>query len=513
MPTPSPLFRLQGITKGFLNVQALNDVTLDVHAGEVLAVIGENGAGKSTLLRVLNGDYQPDSGQLFYEGTPVTFNSPRDAHRSGVRVIYQEPELVPSTTVAENLYIGELPRRFGRLVDWHLLNRSALAQLTAFGYESLISPSTLAEKLTPAQRQLVEILRALKSGVKLLALDEPTSSLTEEEVGKLFATVERLRDQGVGIIYVSHRIREILRLADRVAVLRDGALVAIRPVRETNEDELVRLMVGRPLQAVFARKSHAQTDVVFRVEGLAAPPLRNISFEVHRGEVVGLAGLVGAGRTELAKALFGSARVKTGRISIEGHPIRLRTPADAIAAGIGFSPEDRKAEALILVRSVRENISLCILDRLRRWRFIRRGLERAVVTRLVSTLQVKTPSIEQEVGKLSGGNQQKVVLARWLAREPMVLILDEPTRGIDVGAKAEIYRLIEQQAASGVAVIFISSELPEILGVSDRILVMQSGRITGELSAQDATEEAILNLAMSDHLAKDRPVDGGTNAR
>jgi L-arabinose transport system ATP-binding protein len=505
------LFELRGITKSFTNVQALNGITLSVRRGEVLAVIGENGAGKSTLLRILNGDYKPDSGELVYEGTPVSFKSPRDAHRIGVRVIYQEPELVPGTTVAENIYVGELPRRFGLFVDWPLLNGNALAQLTAFGYESYISPHTLGEQLSPAQRQLIEILRALKSGVNLLALDEPTSTLTDEETSKLFATVERLRDQGVGIIYVSHRIREILRLADRVAVLRDGALVAVRPAHETNEAELVRLMVGRPLSAVFDHQSHAQPEVVFRVEGLTNRHLHDVSFEVHRGEVVGLAGLVGAGRTELAKALFGSDRITSGHISVEGRRIRPRAPRDAIAAGIGFAPEDRKAEALLLIRSVRENISLCILDRLRRWRFISRSRERAEVTELAAALQVKTPSIEQEVGTLSGGNQQKVVLARWLARRPKVLILDEPTRGIDVGAKAEIYRLIEQLAADGIAVLFISSELPEILGVSDRILVIRSGRIVGILPARGATEEAILRLAMTDPAAADRLREPGSN--
>ena len=343
-------------------------------------------------------------------------------------------------------------------------------------------------------------LRAIKSGVKVLALDEPTSSLSDEEATRLFAIIERLKAQGVGLIYVSHRLREILGLADRVAILRDGQHVATKPARDTNETEIMSLMVGRPLSNLFNRKPHAQEAVVLRVRGLTAPRIHDISFEVRRGEVVGFAGLIGAGRTDLARALFGAVPIQSGTIEVDGKLVTIRKPRDAMRAGIGYTPEERKAEALFRVLSVRENASVAMLRELSTLRFVNRRKEHALAENVVRTLNVKTPNIAQEIGKLSGGNQQKVVLGRWLARSPKLLILDEPTRGIDVGAKAEIYQLIDNLAERGYGVIFISSELAEVLGVSDRILVMQAGRIAGELAREDATEEKLLNLAMSDHL-------------
>ncbi len=496
----TPLFELCTITKEFPNVRALDNVSLEVYAGEILALIGENGAGKSTLLRILNGDYQPDSGEVRFAGQALKFASPSDAHRVGVRVIYQEPEIVTGLSVAENLFIGELPRRFGRLVDWRRLYREAEAQLDQLGFANDISVDSLAEKLSPAHRQLVEILRALKSGVKVLALDEPTSSLSDEEAMRLFEVVRRLKSSGVAIIYVSHRLREILHLADRVLILRDGQMVTTKPVKETNETEMMSLMVGRPLSNIFNHRSYVRPEVVLRVEGLTTPRLNNISFELHAGEVLGFAGLVGAGRTDVAKALFGAAPITAGKIEVEGAEIKIRRPRDAMRAGIGYTPEDRKGEALLKVLSVRENVSLAMLRELSRMRFVNSRRENRLTTDIVEKLNVKTPSLRQEVGKLSGGNQQKVVLGRWLMRSPKVLILDEPTRGIDVGAKAEIYQLIASLAERGFGVLFISSELPEILGISDRIIVMQGGRITGEMPAAFATEEAILKLAMDDHL-------------
>ena len=497
-----PLLEVHAISKAFPNVQALADVSLEVSAGEVLALIGENGAGKSTLLRILNGDYQADSGEILLDGKLAKFASPREAHTAGIRVIYQEPELVPGLNVAENIYVGELPGR-GHFVDWRRLNDEAYARLAEFGFEREISPTTLAEQLTPAQRQLVEILKALKQGVRVLALDEPMSSLSDEEAQRLFKIVQGLRGQGVGIIYVSHRLREVLRIAQRVAVLRDGKLMGVVPAAECCEDELVKLMVGRKLAEVVAREDNCRSDVVLSVEHLNAPGVHDVSFEVKCGEVVGFAGLVGAGRTELAKAIFGATKVTSGQVGVEGKPVSLHSPAQAMAAGMGYAGEDRKNESLFPILSVRENVSIAILERLRRLRFVDRKRENELVTSLVGKLRVKTPSLSQEVGKLSGGNQQIVVLARWLAREPRLLILDEPTRGIDVGAKAEIYQLVRQLAADGIGVIFISSELTEVLGVSDRIVVMQGGRITGEMPADGATEEAVLRLAMVDHLNGD----------
>lgn len=498
--TRKPIFEFKSITKVFPGVQALDDVSLQFYPGEVLALVGENGAGKSTLLRLMSGDYQPEGGSMEFDGTPVVFSSPTASHAIGVRVIYQEPEILPDLTVAENIFLGELPRHVGPVVDWKTLYDQGQATLETLGAGAAISSRARASQLSVAQRQMVEIARAIKSDVKVLALDEPTSSLSEEDSAQLFNIVEQFRKAGVGIIYVSHRLAEILKVADRIAILRDGKLVAVKNCCDTDEAELVTLMVGHELVHRFDHTSHAQREVVLEVEGLTTDRVHDVSFEVRRGEVVGFAGLVGAGRTDMAKAIFGEDRLLSGKITLEGKEIHVRNPGEAIRAGIGFSPEDRKREALVLLRSVRENITLVILQALSRLHFVKSGEERKVVDDLVGRLRVKTPNLEQEVGKLSGGNQQKVVLARWLARKPKVLILDEPTRGIDVGAKAEIYKLISEMAAQGMGVIFVSSELPEVLGVSDRIIVMQNGRITGEVPARQTNEETVLRLAMAEHL-------------
>jgi L-arabinose transport system ATP-binding protein len=493
---------IRNVSKAFPNVQALQDVSLDIRAGEILAFMGENGAGKSTLLKIINGDYQPDGGTLTLNGQQLNFGSPRDAHKAGIRVIYQEPEIIPGVGVAENIWVGELPKRFG-LVDRGRLNAQVQRSLAEYGFEDLLPTNLLGDQLSSAQRQIVEIMRALKSGVRVLALDEPTSSLTDDEVERLFTLVRRLRDEGVAIIYVSHRIKEILRLCDRVAILRDGRLIAVKPAAELNDAEIVRLMVGRDLSDVFRSRKGSESSTggeVLRVEGINSNWHRDVSFHINAGEVVGFGGLVGAGRSELAKVLFGELPKQSGSITLDGKQVTIRRPDDAIAKGIGFAPEDRKREGLVLIRSVLENASLAILRRLSVLHFVRRRMERTVVTGYVEKLRVRTPSVDQEVGKLSGGNQQKVVLARWLAAKPKVLILDEPTRGIDVGAKAEIYRLVDDLAQQGLAIMFISSELPELLGLADRIYVMLNGRITGELAAAEASEEAVLALAMVDNL-------------
>ena len=491
---------IRNISKAFPNVQALSDVSLDIRPGEILAFMGENGAGKSTLLKIINGDYRPDAGTLSLDGQSLAFSSPRDAHKLGIRVIYQEPEIIPGVDIAENIWIGELPKRLG-FIDRGRLNAQVRRSLAEYGFEDLLPMNLLGDQLSSAQRQIVEIMRGLKSGVRVLALDEPTSSLTDDEVERLFTLVRRLRDEGVAIIYVSHRIKEILRLCDRVAILRDGRLIAVKPAAELNDAEIVRLMVGRDLSDVFHRRLASAGHEVLRVEGVNSNWHRNISFHINAGEVVGFAGLVGAGRSELAKVIFGELPRSSGTITLDGKQVNIRRPDDAIAKGIGFAPEDRKREGLVLIRSVLENASLAILPRLSVFHFVRRRLERSVVSGFVEKLRVRTPSIDQEVGKLSGGNQQKVVLARWLAAKPKVLILDEPTRGIDVGAKAEIYRLVDDLANQGLGIMFISSELPELLGLADRIYVVQNGRITGELSAAQASEEAILALAVVDNLS------------
>ncbi|MFG2823492.1 sugar ABC transporter ATP-binding protein [Kitasatospora sp. NPDC048365] len=493
--------RVVAVTKTFGAVRALGGVTLDFPGGQVTALMGENGAGKSTLLKILTGDHRPTDGHLELDGRRVEFASPADARAAGVRIIPQEPEIVPHVSVAENVYAGALPRRAGRRLDRAELRRRITADLERLGFTGVLDPDLLGSELTPAQRQLVEILRALTGEAKVIAFDEPTSSLSEHEVDALFALIGRLRAQGVAVIYVSHRMQEIFRLADRIAVLRDGELAGVQSASTTGEADLVRLMVGRDLSAVFTRRRVATDRPVLAVRGLTTDHVRDIDLTVHAGEVVGLAGLIGAGRSELALALAGDLPVRSGTATLDGRPLPFGRPGAVIRAGLGLAPEERKAQALFLQRSIRDNTSVAVLERLRRLRFVRRGAEKQLAQEYADRLRVRTPSIEHEVGKLSGGNQQKVVLARWLARRPKLLILDEPTRGIDIGAKAEIYRIIADLAEQGVALLVISSELPEVLGLADRVVVMQNGRVTGELDRRDATEEAILALAMADDLA------------
>lgn len=499
-PSQPGVLEIRNVSKAFPNVQALNNVSLDIRPGEILAFMGENGAGKSTLLKIINGDYQPDAGTLTLNGQRLSFSGPRDAHKTGIRVVYQEPEIIPGVDVAENIWVGELPKRYG-VIDRRQLRTKVRHSLAEHGFEDVLPLNLMGDQLSTAQQQIVEIMRALKSKVRVLALDEPTSSLTDQEVDQLFALIRQLRDEGVAIIYVSHRIKEILRLCDRVAVLRDGSLVDVKPAAELTEAEIVRLMVGRSLSDIFHRRPAGTERTVLQVDHLSSNWHRDVSFHINAGEVVGFAGLVGAGRTELAKVIFGDQPKTGGRVLLDGTDVSIRRPDDAIAKGIGFAPEDRKHEGLVLIRSVLENTSLAILRQLSRFHFVSRHLERTLATQFVEKLRVRTPSLDQEVGKLSGGNQQKVVLARWLAAKPKVLILDEPTRGIDIGAKAEIYRLIDDLANEGLGIMLISSELPEILGLADRIYVMQNGRITGELTGAEATEESILELAMVDNLS------------
>jgi L-arabinose transport system ATP-binding protein len=502
---------IRGVSKAFPNVQALDDVSLDVRPGEVLAFLGENGAGKSTLLKILSGDYQPDEGTLSIDGEALRFANPREARSAGIRVIYQEPEIIPGVDVAENIFAGELPRR-GPFIDRRALNQRVDAELAEYGFAKVLPRDRMGDELSSAQRQLVEIMRAVKSEMRILALDEPTSSLTDEEVEQLFALVRRLRSEGVAIIYVSHRLHEIMRIADRVAILRDGKLVMVEQAAALTEDEIVRNMVGRDLGEVFDRNRAASDRVAIEVRDLKSDWHKGISFDIKAGEIVGFAGLIGAGRSELAKVIFGELPMNSGAVLIEGQEVHIGQPSNAISEGIGFAPEDRKREGLVLIRSVLENTTLAIIRRLTRFRIVQRGKERQVATEFVERLNVRTPSIDQQVGKLSGGNQQKVVLARWLAAKPKVLILDEPTRGIDVGAKAEIYRLIDALANEGLAIMLISSELPEVLGMSDRIYVMQGGRITGELPGPGTTEEQVLELAMQEHLKASRAVAGAAAA-
>ena len=488
------------LSKSFPGVQALDNIDITFDYGKVTALMGENGAGKSTLLKILNGDYQPDSGKVLIKGTQVRFSSPLDSRRAGLRVVMQEPDIVPSVSVAENLYLGALPGR--AVVRRGELRHKAQAAVERFGFQHMLSVDAIGTQLSPAQRQLVEILRCLIDDPEIILFDEPTSSLSDSETEVLFALIRRLAGEGRAVGYVSHRLAEIFTVADRVTVLRDGKLVGTREITGTTPDDVIRMMVGRDLTNMHDRERRSLEDkpVALEIEHLTTDDVTDISLQVREGEIVALSGLVGAGRTELALAITGDRPIRSGNLRIGGKIAHLRQPKDAIALGLGLAPEERKADALVLIRSVHDNVSLAILDRLSRWGFVRERLERKITNQYVDQLNIRMPSIDVRVESLSGGNQQKVVLARWLARESNILVLDEPTRGVDVGSKAEIYTIIDQLAAGGAAILVISSELPEVLGLADRIVVMQNGRVTGELSHEEATEEKVLALAMASEI-------------
>jgi L-arabinose transport system ATP-binding protein len=505
-----PLLALRGVSKRFGVVQALANVDLDIHAGEVLALVGENGAGKSTMMRIVEGVVSPDTGTIAFDGIVRELRQAADAHALGVRVIHQEPDIAPDLSIAENLFIGDLRRKAGLFLDRRDLARRTLALFDRFGLRDSLSPWTRAGDLGAAQRQLVEIMRALRAGVRLLALDEPTSSLTEDETRRLFAIVRQLKEAGVAIIYISHRMHEIRELADRIAVLRDGRMVTVQLAADLDDAAVLSNMVGRPIGKLFDAPKRAPGPVVLALDNVSTRRIRDISFTIRAGEVVGLAGLIGAGRSETAAAIFGADAITTGQVSMGGVPLRLHSPADAIVAGIGFAPEDRKGQALLLMASVETNVTLCVPDLISWAGFLRPGAGNRIARKQAEDLRIKTPNLDQLVSKLSGGNQQKVVLGRWLARRPKLLILDEPTRGIDVGAKAEIYALIRRLADDGLAILVISSEMPELIGLSDRILVMANCRITGEVKRADATEEGILALAMTDNFAAQNDIARAT---
>ena len=485
--------RFEGITKGFPGVQALSDVTLDVAAGSCHALCGENGAGKSTLGKILAGIYTPDQGRLFVHGREVHFGSPRDALAAGVGMVHQELAFCDNLSVADNLCLGALPSRRGLVVREEMERRAGamLAEIDA----TLDVRRRLGE-LTIAQQQVVQIAAAVGSGARIIIFDEPTSSLSHHEAERLFELVGRLKQRGVTCIYVSHRMPEVFRLCDTVSVLRDGKHVDTRPTAEITEADVVRMMIGRPLAEYFpTHDSSLRGDEVLRVESLTSPgKFEDISLTLHAGEVLGLAGLQGAGRSEVACALFGLEHVERGSIYVRGAAAHIGGASEAIRYGIGLVPEDRKRQGLVLSETALHNTTLPTLHRFSRLRWILRAKERRETGELFARLRVRTPSLDAVVAGLSGGNQQKVVLAKWLAARPSVLILDEPTRGVDVGAKAEIHALIGELARNGTAIIVISSELPEVLTLSDRILVLRQGRMVGELSRPEANQERLLRL-------------------
>jgi ABC-type sugar transport system ATPase subunit len=501
---------MEGISKTFPGVQALQDVSLEIYPGEVLGLVGENGAGKSTLMKILSGVYEPTEGTILLDGQPVTIHDPRQAQRLGISIIYQEFNLMPNLSVEENVFVGREPNK-GGVVRWGALRNKTQGLLDQLGVH--LNPKSIVRDLSVAEQQMVEIAKALSLNARLVIMDEPTSALTDTEVAALFRIIHGLKEQGLAVIYISHRLEEIFTICDRITVLRDGQLAGNLPIAEATPERIVRLMVGRPLGDLFRPEeaeqrsrelAERQPAPVLEVRGLgrtgtvqdaAAIVLEGVSFSLRPGEIVGLAGLVGSGRTEIARAIFGADDFDRGEILVEGRQVTIRSPRAAIRLGIGLVPEDRKLQALILGLALRENMALAILDRLSRFGIVRLGAERALARRMVEALRVRTPSIEQKVLNLSGGNQQKVVIAKWLALRPKILIMDEPTRGIDIGAKAEVHGLMHQLAADGVAILMISSELPEILGMSDRVLVMRQGRIAGELARSEATQEAIMALA------------------
>jgi ABC-type sugar transport system ATPase subunit len=507
LPDSEPILEAIGISKRFPGVHALDDVSLTVIPGEVHAVVGENGAGKSTLMKILAGAHSPDQGTIRIDGRAVTIDDPRMAQQLGINTIYQELSLVDALSVGENIFLGDLPTRSGRgwQVDWPTLWRRSTELLERVGCR--VRPQTRLRNLSVAQKQMVEIARALARNVRVLILDEPTSSLTERETEKLFDIIELLRQRGVGVVYISHRLVEVFQIAHRVTVLRDGKVVGTLPANEADEDKLVRMMVGRDLSRLFTQARTTDAPVRLEVRGLSRKGvLKDVDLTLRGGEIVGLSGLVGAGRTELARCLFGADTYDSGEIRLDGKLASIRTPADAVRLGIALVPEDRKLQALILGMGVRENLSLPILDRFGSSFIPSRSREKSLVAEYIKNLRIRTPHMEQRVRALSGGNQQKVVIARWLATRPKVLILDEPTRGIDVGAKAEVHALIARLAEDGVAILMISSELPEILGMSHRVLVMRGGRIVADIPREQATEESIMSAATGQSLADATPV-------
>jgi rhamnose transport system ATP-binding protein len=484
---------LDHVSKSFGATVALDDVSLELVPGEVHALVGENGAGKSTLVKILAAIHQPGAGTVLVDGEPVMLQGPAAARSRGIAVVHQEPRLFPDLTVAENVFIGHAPS--GRLgtVDWRATTRQARVIFESLGVR--MDPDAVVRGLSMADQQLIEIAKALSVEASVLVLDEPTASLSAHEVERLFAIVRQMRDRGVAVLFVSHRLEEVFTLCDRATVLRDGRHVVTAATAELTTADLVRHMVGRAV-TLFPKVEVAAGRALLEVEHLSrTDAFRDVSFTVRAGEIVGFAGLVGAGRTEVARVLFGIDRSDSGVVRLDGRPVAFASPSAALRAGIAYVPEDRHQDGLVLDLSISENVTLPILPRLfPRW-FLHRGRERVFASRYAERFHVRATGVDQQVGALSGGNQQKVVLAKWLAAEPRVLILDEPTRGIDIGAKVEVHRIISELAASGLGIVLISSDLPEVLAMSDRILVMHEGRISAEIPAGRATEETVMFAA------------------
>lgn len=500
----SPTLETRGIYMAFGGIDVLRDVDFDIHPGEVHGLVGENGAGKSTLLKIIAGVHQPRAGEIILEGTPVRMPSPHAANERGIALIHQEPLTFPDLEVAENIFIGRQPMtRTGPVshLDWQEMYDRSRDLLYSLGVE--IDPRTKVRGLSIADQQMVEMASALSQDAKILLMDEPTSALTPTEVEDLFVIIRRLREQGKAVVFISHRVEEVLDICDRVTVLRDGEKVGSAMATETSVDEVIHLMVGRVYSELFQRQTERKEagEPVLEVSGLCRRmKFDDISFDVRAGEIVGVAGLVGAGRTDVARALFGTLDIDSGTVSINGEPVDVRQPRDALSKGLIYLPEDRQHHGLLMPMSVTKNTTMAILERIARRGWLRDRAAREITRDYVDKLRIVLRSVRQPVRQLSGGNQQKVVLSKWLLTTPSVMLMDEPTRGIDVGAKAEVHRLMSELAESGMAILMISSELPEILSMSDRIIVMREGRITGRFDIREASAERIMAAATGQEL-------------
>ncbi|NMB01266.1 MAG: sugar ABC transporter ATP-binding protein [Firmicutes bacterium] len=488
------ILEMKSICKAFYGVQALNNVDFTVRKGETHILLGENGAGKSTLMKILSGAYQKDAGEIYFDGEKIEISTPLDAQRKGISIIYQEFNLIPGLTVAENIFLGREPLRKNGLINWRVLNDNAQELLDKL--QADVSPTALVATLSVAQQQFVEIAKALSFGSKLIIMDEPSATLTPAERDRLFAVVRDLKEAGVSIIYISHHLDEIFAIGDRVTVLRDGALVATDDVQNVNKDLIIRWMVGRDLTNTYPPRAASPGEVILQVRNLnRSGVLHDINFDLRRGEILGIAGLVGSGRTELVRALYGADPIDGGQIILHGQELAIKTPKESIGYGLGLLPEDRKQQGLVLDQSVKNNVTLANLKRVVEKGLINHAEEKREVDSYVQSLDIRTPNHQVLTKNLSGGNQQKVVLAKWLFTDSDVLIFDEPTRGIDVGAKYEIYQLMNRLTENGKSVIMVSSELPEIIGISDRVLVLHNGRITGEYTREEFDQELIMKNA------------------
>jgi ribose transport system ATP-binding protein len=501
----TPLLEVRGVSKAFPGVQALDNVDFEVYPGEVVALLGENGAGKSTLMKILSGAYRMDRGEIRLKGQRVTPQNPHHAQQLGISIIYQEFNLTPNQSVATNIFLGREPYEKGpgrlvRFVDWPYMRREAVKLLARVG--ARFSPDALVRDLSVAEQQMVEIAKALAEKAEVIIMDEPTSALGEEEVAVLFDIIKSLKEQGLAIIFITHRIEEVFRVTDRIIIFRDGRRVGGMPIGEATTEKIISLMVGRPLEEVFQHSNGQKGDVVLEARGLTRRGvIEEVSFSLHRGEILGLAGLVGAGRTETVRAIFGADPLDAGEILIDGKRVNIDSPEAAVKAGLALVPESRQVQGLMLIHSVERNIAVPNLDWLFPNRIVDLQKTRVLGQQYVDRLNIRTPGLAQKVMFLSGGNQQKVVLAKWLATNPKVLILDEPTRGIDVGAKAEVHAIMNNLALQGIGIIMISSEMPEVLAMSDRIVVMCEGRVSGILDRAEATQEQIMAYA-SGHVAE-----------